>query len=70
MFNENQNDPLYIQRGVMKKIGSAVFAADGGRMQVSIYSNSVLHYENIPIQIYNVLKILPPKNENFQINKF
>ena len=27
----------------------------------------IRHYENMPIQI--ILKILPPKNENFQIKK-
>ena len=29
-----------------------------------------LHNVNIPIQIQCILKILPPKNENFQIKNF
>ena len=33
---------------------------------VTVYGS--FHYENMPIQIYsNILKFLPPKNENFQM---
>ena len=37
-------------------------------MPFQIFDSLCVHYENMPIQIY--WKILPPKNENFQIKFF